>query len=58
MCTVDRKKKSVMSALFGVKCIEEDEDEEDELDAMVLKPAKTNNVIIYAILNYTVFVGV
>ena len=34
LSTVDGKKKRVMSALFGVKCIEEDEDEEDELDAM------------------------
>ena len=27
---VDGKKKSIMSALFGVKCIEDDDDEEDE----------------------------
>lgn len=36
VCMVDGKKKSIMSALFGVKCIDgEDEEEEmSELDAM------------------------
>lgn len=36
VCMVDGKKKSIMSALFGVKCIdgEEEEEEMSELDAM------------------------
>ena len=38
VCMVDGKKKSIMSALFGVKCIEDgdddEEEEESELDVM------------------------